>query len=1033
MDAEERRPKRERKQVERIQSSTLTKSKRKLASKGGRHARTETASKAQRQENDSAMSALGKEKAEESDEEKSDAKVENEEEGSDEYEPSHGSSVTDESDDDFEPVPSAIPASQRRGKRRSASKTGCGHAAPCHGKVFDRCADAKAQHHSRAGSASCASQHGKDTSEHPKSSSRGLTQRSREDTRVADTVAAGKRKTMTAWKGASAGSAASSEIVDLRDAAGGVGGAEEVATLTAGIGNSSKDKEKAGAKAGPAEQDSAMLEEIDRLWQKECAYKRWLKEREAVDADPKHSRELLEFLEKRRAAFFDSKLRSEPDKIDGAAPEMTPSAEVRDCSASSLGARPVTTDGAPDATKAGLPPLSRSQDAGGVDKPNLHLAHMDELEREIARRKAANLHLANLQDLEKELSRRRAEEARKSSRLEERRGTSFPPRPNPSSAEKKEEAVGSAVSRARPPVSTQPPAATVTMGSDQHTQQTKTGRGSKEGKQDEDLVVSHEDLPADLEDLPAGLEAFENNLPLQLLRQQEQGLEGNKRSMRDLGLEKADERPRIHAFDSKEARKRCVVKMPSPASGAEAPQGSPAVNSKEAGGDRKQAAGAATPQSDRLSRAEPGASSAGPPVAQGAAAEGGGADDHDAHDCEDCHTDEPLHQNHQGRGTALCQLSSRGGTVQPCHRGRLREAPPSSEIEGLASSSPAGMAPAQSDSLAHATGTSEGEDDVMGDGDTADEDAEELSEYERRRLIRIQDNMQLMRGLGLVGNLISTKAYAPRQSKHKTPASTPSRSKHKKKKKQRKDAKLAATKLNLELTPRTKKQPEMEVLPRLEKPHLCSSGDATVKQYKNYLSTKLLAEQGIEVGPEKIELLCRGTYLLNDMTLSAVADQCLQGKRRDLQLHYHRRIGDDDPKQGQARGQSRGLNAPRAGGAKTDESNAIQTRAGGAHSDEPKDSQRNAAGTQTQKQHDYHNNAGGAQTNKPKDSRNNAGSAQTDEPNDSQARTRTQSEDMEAVSMLLEAFEQTSAPTTASVNSAKRSRLFSLAPYDENG
>ena len=206
------------------------------------------------------MSALGKKKPEESGDEKSDANVENEEEGSDEYEPSHGSSVTDESDDDFEPVPSAIPASQRRGKRRSASKTECGHV---DGKVFDRCADAKAQPHSRAGSASCASQHGKDKSEHPKSSTRGPTQRSREDTRVADTVAAGKRKTMTAWKGASAGTAASSEIIDLRDAAGGVGGAEEVATLTAGSGNSSKDKEKAGAKAGPAEQDSAMLEEID--------------------------------------------------------------------------------------------------------------------------------------------------------------------------------------------------------------------------------------------------------------------------------------------------------------------------------------------------------------------------------------------------------------------------------------------------------------------------------------------------------------------------------------------------------------------------------------------------------------------------------------------------------------------------------------------------------------------------------------------------------------------------------------------------
>ena len=528
-DVEERRPKRELKQVERIQSSMLTKSKRKLASKGGRHAMIETASKAQRQENspgDSALSALGKLEAEESGEEKSDAKVENEEEGSDEYEPSHGSSVTDESDDDFEPVPPAMPASQRRGKRGSTSKTRCGHV------------DALAR------SVSCSSQHDK-----------------------------------TVWKGASTGTAAPSEIIDLRDAAGGVGGAD-VATLTAGSGNSGKDKEPAGAKAGPAEQDSAILQEVDRLWQKECAYKRWLKERDAADADPKHSTELLEFLEKRRAAFFDSKLRREPDKIDGAAPEMTPSAEVRDCSASSLGARPVTSsdDGAPDATKAGPPPLSRSPDAGDADMPNLHLANMDELEREIARRKAAaNLHLAKLQELEQEVLRRKAEEAKKSPRLG-RRGTSFPTHANPSSAEKKEEGVG------------------------------------REGKQDENLVASHEDLPADLE-------AFES-------KQQLQGLEGTKRSERELGLAKADECPRIHAFDRKEERKQVEVNMPSSASGAEGPQGSPPVTSQRAGGGRKQAAGAATSQSR--------------------------------------------------------------GTVQPCNRGPLREAvteaSPSSEIEGLASS-----------------------------------------------------------------------------------------------------------------------------------------------------------------------------------------------------------------------------------------------------------------------------------------------------------------------------------------------------------
>ena len=348
----------------------------------------------------------------------------------------------------------------------------------------------------------------------------------------------------------------------------------------------------------------------------------------------------------------------------------------------------------------------------------------------------------------------------------------------------------------------------------------------------------------------------------------------------------------------------------------------------------------------------------------------------------------------------------------------------------------------------------------MGGDDTADEDAEEISEYERRRLIRIQDNMQLMRSLGLVGNLLTTPASAPRASKHKKTKSarrdrdSKSRDKTKggvaKKKgkktrqKQKQDAKLAATKLNLELTPSTKKQPEIEGLPRLEKPHLCSSGGATVKQYKNYLSNKLHAEQGVKVRPEKIELLCRGTYLLNDMTLSAVADQCLQGAQHHLQLHYHRRSGDDDRKQGQGRGQSlnapRGLNAPRdtprAGGAQTDESTGNQTNARGTRADEAKDSQSNAGGAQTIKRHDNHKNAGGAQTNTctPKDSQDNAGGAHKDEPTDNQARTRTHSEDMEAVSMLLEAFKQTSAPPTvhtASVRSANRYRLFSLAPYDQ--
>ena len=47
------------------------------------------------------------------------------------------------------------------------------------------------------------------------------------------------RKTVEAWGRASGGPAEPSEIIDLRDAAGGVGGAEEVTTLTAGSGNSS--------------------------------------------------------------------------------------------------------------------------------------------------------------------------------------------------------------------------------------------------------------------------------------------------------------------------------------------------------------------------------------------------------------------------------------------------------------------------------------------------------------------------------------------------------------------------------------------------------------------------------------------------------------------------------------------------------------------------------------------------------------------------------------------------------------------------
>ena len=112
----------------------------------------------------------------------------------------------------------------------------------------------------------------------------------------------------------------------------------------------------------------------------------------------------------------------------------------------------------------------------------------------------------------------------------------------------------------------------------------------------------------------------------------------------------------------------------------------------------------------------------------------------------------------------------------------------------------------------------------------------------------------------------------------------------KKKREQQKDEKLTTRKLCLSLFPSTENQTESSVLAKLMKPYLRSSVEATIKQYKNYLSSKLHAERSVVVVPDKIEMLCRGTPLLNDMTLADVWKEYWNSGEDDLQLTYHRLV-----------------------------------------------------------------------------------------------------------------------------------------------
>mmetsp|Transcript_2311 Transcript_2311/g.4724 ORF Transcript_2311/g.4724 Transcript_2311/m.4724 type:complete len:250 (+) Transcript_2311:67-816(+) len=104
-----------------------------------------------------------------------------------------------------------------------------------------------------------------------------------------------------------------------------------------------------------------------------------------------------------------------------------------------------------------------------------------------------------------------------------------------------------------------------------------------------------------------------------------------------------------------------------------------------------------------------------------------------------------------------------------------------------------------------------------------------------------------------------------------------------KKKKQEKDT-SASKKLCLSLFPAECAAP----LPRLQKPYLRSSVEATVKQYKNYLSGKLQAEHAITVLAADIEIQCKGTPLKNEATLAAVWKE-YWNENDDLELCFKRR------------------------------------------------------------------------------------------------------------------------------------------------
>ena len=94
---------------------------------------------------------------------------------------------------------------------------------------------------------------------------------------------------------------------------------------------------------------------------------------------------------------------------------------------------------------------------------------------------------------------------------------------------------------------------------------------------------------------------------------------------------------------------------------------------------------------------------------------------------------------------------------------------------------------------------------------------------------------------------------------------------------------------SLYLTPSTENQPESSLLPGLMKPYLRSSAETKIKEYQTYLSSKLHTEQSITVGPEDLELLCRGKPLLNEMTLKEVWEEYWNSLEDDLQLTYRRR------------------------------------------------------------------------------------------------------------------------------------------------
>jgi hypothetical protein len=69
-----------------------------------------------------------------------------------------------------------------------------------------------------------------------------------------------------------------------------------------------------------------------------------------------------------------------------------------------------------------------------------------------------------------------------------------------------------------------------------------------------------------------------------------------------------------------------------------------------------------------------------------------------------------------------------------------------------------------------------------------------------------------------------------------------------------------------------------------------SSTEATIQQYKNYLSGKLLSEHKQVITAASIELTCKGRPARSEATLADVWKELWGQSENDLELFYSTRI-----------------------------------------------------------------------------------------------------------------------------------------------